>query len=123
MNKKVFKITMNGEDFIHLRLNIYPDDGITRLRIYGKVLQSPIPIYPLSSSNWLPDLVSKIYGGNCIAYSSCYNHTHPNNLIKPAESTNEEDGWHTARSFLRSTIGFPGQCASTRKIDKVHRKP
>ncbi|CAL1673497.1 unnamed protein product [Lasius platythorax] len=109
MNKKVFKITMNGEDVTHLRLNIFPDGGITRLRVYGEVLEPLTPTYPLSSSNWSLDLVSKIYGGNCIAYSSCCIHTHPNNLIKPAEPTNEEDGWHTARSFLRSNIWFPGR--------------
>jgi len=103
MNKKFFIIPSTGQDYTHLKLNIYPDGGISRLRVYGKVLGS-ISVSPLWESPI--DLVSKIYGGNCIAYSSCYNNTHPNNLIKPTDSVCMKDGWQTMRNFIRSTAGF-----------------
>lgn len=87
----------NGEEFTHLRFNILPDDGISRLRVYEKVI--PIPRRTLSEGQYI--LISKIYGGTCVAYSNCYNRTHPNNLIKPSASINEEDGWHIQRSPMR----------------------
>ncbi|GAB1869391.1 Allantoate amidinohydrolase [Camponotus japonicus] len=102
-NKKFFMISSLGRDCTHLRLNVHPDGGISRLRVYGEVLPNPVI---KSSQNPLIDLVSQIYGGNCIAYSSSYDNTHPNNLIKPSESIDIKDGWQTARSFIRSTAGF-----------------
>jgi len=95
-------IPSTGQDYTHLRLNIFPDGGISRLSVYGKVLR---PIY-MPSQNWLIDLVSYIYGGNCIAHSSRYNNTHPNNLIKPGESVAMQDGWQTARSRVRIFDNF-----------------
>ncbi|XP_029168341.1 probable allantoicase [Nylanderia fulva] len=97
MNKKFFHIN-NGAEFTHLRLNLIPDGGISRLRVYGKVIV--IPGYTLPEKKEI-DLISKIYGGTCIAYSSCYNNAHPNNLIKCSDPVNEDDGWHTARSLMR----------------------
>jgi len=110
-------ISSIGRDCTHLRLNVHPDGGISRLRVYGEVLPNPV----ISSPNPLIDLVSQIYGGNCIAYSSSYDNTHPNNLIKPSESIDIKDGWQTARSFIRSTAGFSNN-ADISDFNKVHRK-
>jgi len=104
-----------GQEYTHLRLNIYPDGGISRLRVYGKVLR-PTPMPPPWDSRI--DLVSKIYGGKCIAYSNCYNNSHPNNLIKPIFS---QDGWQTARSLIRSIEGFPHN-NSPSNFNQVYRK-
>ncbi|XP_025268351.1 probable allantoicase [Camponotus floridanus] len=101
MNKKLFMIPSTGQEYTHLRLNIYPDGGISRLRVYGKVLRPTLMPPPWNSCI---DLVSKIYGGKCIAHSNCYNNSHPNNLITPMFS---QDGWQTARSLIRSIEGFP----------------
>lgn len=118
MNKRFFIIPSTGQDYTHLRLNIFPDGGICRLRVYGKVL---IPIPKPIPRDWRIDLVSKIYGGNCIAYSSCYNNTHPNNLIKPLESISKKDGWRTARSPFRATVHFSHNSFGSPKIDQVYK--
>lgn len=112
-------ITSKGDEYTHVRLNVFPDGGISRLRVYGKVTK-PIFVPPVIKMQ--VDLVSKIYGGNCIAYSSCYNNTHPNNLIKPSESINDEDGWQTARSLIRSTEGFSDNVPDIFKLNKVRGK-
>lgn len=114
MNKKLFMIPPSTrQGYTHLRFNIYPDGGISRLRVYGKVLR-PASMPPHSHI----DLVSKIYGGKCIAYSNCYNNSHPNNLIKSMFS---QDGWQTARSLIRSIEGFPHN-DSPINFNQVYRK-
>lgn len=113
-------ISSIGRDCTHLRLNVHPDGGISRLRVYGKVW-TPHPTQALGLIWVHNDLISKVYGGNCIAYSSCCNNAHPNNLIKPSESISIKDGWQTARSFIRSTAGFSDN-ADISDFNKVHRK-
>lgn len=106
MNKKLFMVPCRGQVYTHIRLNVFPDGGISRLRVYGKVCR-PLPKSCI-------DLVSQIYGGNCITYSSCYNNTHPNNLIKSVQ-----DGWETQRSLIRSNIPISD---SPLDFNKVYRK-
>jgi len=121
MSKKYFMIPSKGEEYSHVRLNVFPDGGISRLRIYGKVTK---PIFIPPTLNMQIDLVSKIYGGKCISYSSCYNNTHPNNLIKPSESINDEDGWQTARCLIRSPTDFSNSAANLFNyfVDEVLQK-
>lgn len=105
------------EEYTHVRLNVFPDGGISRLRIYGKVTK---PNLMLPSLNMQIDFVSRIYGGKCISYSSCHNNSHPNNLIKPSESINDEDGWQTARSLTRSNECFAFYTPDKFKLKQVH---
>lgn len=78
------------EMYTHLRLNIYPDGGIARFRVYGEVQLST------SSSNYgvVMDMMSLQNGGKCIGYSNAH-YGHPKNLIKPGRGINMGDGWET----------------------------
>lgn len=92
--------------YTHLRLNIYPDGGIARLRTYG-VMQSP-PIerlarYTMEDGLTLVDLAAMENGGVCEGLSDAH-YGHPRNLIKRGRGINMGDGWETARRKDRPAI-------------------
>jgi allantoicase len=80
----------SGEVWTHLRLHIYPDGGIARLRIYGEVR----PDAP--QANETLDLFALESGGRAIACSDeHYGSMH--NLNVAGRGINMGDGWETAR--------------------------
>nr|WP_174505927.1 allantoicase [Acinetobacter sp. Marseille-Q1620] len=106
--------------FTHLRLNIFPDGGIARFRVYGHVkIESKY-----SDENL--DLVALKNGGRVVAYSDAH-FGHPRNLINPERALNMGDGWETKR---RRAPGFDwcilalGQTGIIEKIeiDTAHFK-
>ncbi|TCH65137.1 allantoicase [Acinetobacter sp. ANC 4862] len=106
--------------FTHVRLNIYPDGGVARFKVYGEVqLQR-------HGSNQTLDLLALENGGRVIAYSDAH-FGHPHNLINPGRGINMGDGWETKR---RRVPGFDwcllalGQSGKIEKveIDTAHFK-
>lgn len=97
MSRNFFKVN-SDKIFTHIRLNIYPDGGIARLRIYGEVLHE----VDLSTSQKI-DLVAMKNGGVCQSYSNAH-YGHPKNLISPGVGKNMGDGWETARRIDRPPI-------------------
>lgn len=75
----------------HLRLNIYPDGGVARLRVYGEPLRAP-GLVPGA----LADLAALANGGLVVACSDMF-FGHRHNLILPGRSTHMGDGWETRR--------------------------
>lgn len=74
----------------HLRLNIYPDGGIARLRIFGEVRSE------VAASDAVIDLAALENGGRAIACSDeHYGSMH--NLNLAGRGVNMGDGWETAR--------------------------
>ncbi|KAF7231086.1 allantoicase [Nothobranchius furzeri] len=90
-----FKVNFNGR-VTHLRLNMYPDGGIARLRVYGVGLRdwSSVP------TNQQVDLVALTNGGVCLGYSDGH-FGHPRNMIGIGQAANMADGWETARRLDR----------------------
>jgi len=84
--------------FTHLRLNIFPDGGVARLRAYGVA----VPKQP-DSPHSLVDLVAAANGGVCIGYSDAH-YGHPRNLIKSGRGVDMGDGWETARNPTRPQV-------------------
>ncbi|XP_047243457.1 allantoicase isoform X2 [Girardinichthys multiradiatus] len=80
----------------HLRLNMYPDGGIARLRVFGIGMRdwSSVPI------NQDVDLVALTSGGVCLGYSDAH-FGHPRNMIGLGLAANMADGWETARRLDR----------------------
>jgi allantoicase len=84
---------MASERVTHLRLKIYPDGGVARLRVHGEA----IPDWPsLSRDGGAIDLASVEHGGWVIASSDMF-FASRNNLILPGRSTGMHDGWETRR--------------------------
>lgn len=84
----------------YLRLNIYPDGGIARLRVYGDVKPN---LNHFINSNECIDLIALENGGSCVSYSNAH-YGHPRNLIKPGYGINMGDGWETMRRLDRPAI-------------------
>ncbi|KAM3602755.1 uncharacterized protein V6R79_010075 [Siganus canaliculatus] len=90
-----FKVTFNHR-VTHLRLNMYPDGGIARLRVYG-VGQRDWSTVPAHQD---VDLVALTNGGVCLGYSDAH-FGHPRNMIGLGRAANMADGWETARRLDR----------------------
>ena len=105
----------------HLRLNIYPDGGVARLRVYGQIR------FAASNAGDAPiDLVSLEYGGRALSCSDeHYGSMH--NLNVAGRGVNMGDGWETARrrgpgnDWVILALGCPGSIEKV-EIDTAHFK-
>jgi allantoicase len=77
----------------HVRLNIYPDGGVARLRVWGEAR----PDWAAITAPGLPvDLVAAAHGGVPLASSDEF-FSEPLNLLMPYPSASMGDGWETRR--------------------------
>jgi allantoicase len=76
----------------HLRLNIFPDGGVARLRVHGDV----VPDERVFASGREVDLAS-VENGGYVELSSDMHYGHRQNLVMPGRSTHMGDGWETKR--------------------------
>lgn len=75
----------------HVRLHIYPDGGIARLRLYGTV-RPPQDL----AADAERDLLALANGGRALAWSDAH-YGHPQKLLRPGRGINMGDGWETRR--------------------------
>jgi allantoicase len=81
------------ERITHLRLNIFPDGGVARLRVHGEV----VPDWPaIERAGGEIDLAAVEHGGWVMESSDMFFGSR-NNLILPGPSTGMFDGWETRR--------------------------
>ncbi|MGE0216927.1 allantoicase [Mycolicibacterium sp.] len=74
----------------HVRLDIYPDGGVARLRVHGEGLLDPrFTELPL-------DLAALANGGRITACSNMF-YSSPNNLLLPGTARTMGEGWETSR--------------------------
>jgi allantoicase len=76
----------------HVRFHIYPDGGVGRLRVYGRVLPAPRLFWQPGSI----DLAAIGNGGTIAAVSDQF-FGPPSNLLLPGRGVNMGDGWETKR--------------------------
>ena len=76
----------------HVRLNIYPDGGVARLRIFGQVHID----WSTADRKALIDLAAMENGGRAIVCNDQHFGS-PQNLIAPGRGANMGDGWETRR--------------------------
>lgn len=95
-----FQLTSSGDKrFTHIRLNLFPDGGVARLRVYG----TPQFDWDHHPAAQVVDLVALSNGGRCVAFSDAH-FGQPLNLISPGRGINMGDGWETARRLDRPAI-------------------
>lgn len=90
-SQNLFSIDSN-QRFTHLRLRIYPDGGVARLRVFGEV----VPDWSRLRSRGEIDLVAVENGGLVLSCSDMF-FGHRHNLIMPGRAANMSDGWETKR--------------------------
>ncbi|MDY7540260.1 allantoicase [Undibacterium sp. 5I1] len=78
--------------FTHLRLNIYPDGGVARLRVYGQ----PQANWDTADRTELFDLISVENGGYVVAAANQHFGL-ASNMLMPGRGVNMGDGWETRR--------------------------
>jgi allantoicase len=78
--------------FTHVRLQMYPDGGIARFRLYGNV----VPAWPEDPAA-IVDLAHVANGGLAVSCSDQHFGT-KDNLLLPGRGEDMGDGWETKRS-------------------------
>ncbi|MDQ4007621.1 MAG: allantoicase [Actinomycetota bacterium] len=76
----------------HVRLSIYPDGGVARLRAFGEPLPDPRLLHALGHF----DLAALEYGGRVVGCSDWFFGS-PENLLMPGRARSMGEGWETAR--------------------------
>jgi allantoicase len=104
----------------HLRLNIYPDGGIARLRAYGAVHRGPM------AGAASVDLAAALSGGLALACSDEH-YGSMANLLLPGRGASMADGWETRRrrepgyDWVILQLGAVGRIEAA-EIDTAHFK-
>jgi allantoicase len=112
-----------GEPWTHLRLNIYPDGGVARLRVYGDVL---VDWPKIAKSGRAVDLAA-IWNGGLVLAASDVHYGAKDNMLMPGRAKNMGDGWETRRrrgpghDWAIVRLGTPG-ILSKIEIDTNHFK-
>jgi len=91
-DKRHFFSVSDKRRWTHVRLNIYPDGGIARLRVFGEPEQRENPV---NREHWV-DLVSLEAGGRALACNNMH-FGHMDNLLSSRPVANMGDGWETRR--------------------------
>ncbi len=91
-NKHNIFVINNKSVFTHVKLNIFPDGGVARLRLFGEIATEKI-----NFGKSLINLSSMLNGASIIA---CNNEHFgkAENILAPGKGKNMGDGWETRRS-------------------------
>jgi len=84
---------VNDTIFTHLKLHIYPDGGVARLKVYGEVYKD----WNTVSETTEIDLAAAVNGAKSILCNDMF-FSHMDNLIMPGRGINMGDGWETKRN-------------------------
>ncbi len=79
--------------FTHVRLHIYPDGGVARLRVYGEVFKD----WSTVTTGEEIELAAAINGGKALQCNDMF-FSAMSNLIMPDRGINMGDGWETKRN-------------------------
>ena len=107
-----FKIK-NKLVFNHVKLNIFPDGGVARLRVYGEV-----EIKKINFGNKLINLTSVLNGASIVG---CNNEHfgRAENVLAPGKGKNMGDGWETRRSRGKNFDWLIIKLGRTGTINKI----
>jgi allantoicase len=113
-SQNLFAIS-STEQWTHVRLNIYPDGGVARLKVFGDV----IPNWSAHKADAVLDLAAVEFGGKVVACNDMF-FGNMDNLIMPGRGKNMGDAWETRRKrgpghdWAIVKLGVPG---SVKKLD------
>jgi len=111
---------LDSGSWTHVRLHIYPDGGVARLRVFGVVTPD------WSDTRSERDLAALVHGGAVSAASDMF-FGHKENLIVPWSAADMRDGWETRRrrgaghDWAIVRLGRPGPISRI-EVDTKHFK-
>jgi allantoicase len=79
--------------YTHLRLHIYPDGGVARLKVYGEVHKDWSTVDASETIN----LAAATNGARSVLCNDMF-FSHMDNLLMPGRGVNMGDGWETKRN-------------------------
>ncbi len=99
--------------FTHIKLNIFPDGGVARLRLFGEMV-----VKKLSFGKKIINLSSLLNGASIV---TCNNEHFgkAENILAPGSGKNMGDGWETRRSRGKNLDWLILKCAAAGKIKKI----
>lgn len=108
--RQAWKVVVAGEEmrpYTHLRLKMYPDGGIARLRVYGHAVPPPLSASVTGLEGHLPveELSSALNGGVALSCSDQHFGVR-SNLLLPGRGVDMGDGWETARSRTKGHVDW-----------------
>ncbi|MAM00147.1 allantoicase [Hydrocarboniclastica marina] len=112
----------SDQPWTHLRLHLYPDGGLARLRVYGK----PFCDWSKLSADETVNLLALEQGGDQVAWSDAH-YGEPRKLLRPGRGVNMGDGWETRRrrepgnDWCILALGHKG-IAQRIEVDTAHFK-
>jgi allantoicase len=121
-SRNIFPVSAT-QQITHLRLNIYPDGGVARLRAYGAIAADAIAA---TTGGGPIDLVAALHGGRALACSDEH-YGAMNNLLLPGRAASMADGWETRRrrepgfDWVILQLGRPGTIERI-EVDTAHFK-
>ncbi len=77
--------------FTHVRLNIFPDGGVARLRVHGEAVPD------LAIWEGMTFDLAALENGGLVTSCSDEFYSSPNNVIAPGRALHQAEGWETAR--------------------------
>ena len=107
--------------YSHVRLHMYPDGGIARLRVYGEVVKDWQQL-----AGQEIDLAAMENGGRALLCSDEHFGV-MENILAPGRGINMGDGWETARrrepgfDWVIIALGVPGEVSEI-EVDTAHFK-
>ncbi len=113
----------SGVPFTHLRLNIFPDGGVARLRVWGEARPDWAR---LMAARRPVDLAAATNGGVVLLCSDQF-FSEPLNLLMPGRAANMGDGWETRRrrgtghDWVVLRLGRRGRIEAV-EVDTTHFK-
>jgi len=101
-----------GQRFTHVRLTIFPDGGVARLRVYGE---------PVPDPRLLPATIDLAALENGAVVTGCSNmfYSSPANLLMPGLARVMGDGWETSRRRDESNDWVAVQLACAGAVEIV----
>ena len=113
----------SGQPWTHLRMHIYPDGGLARLRVYGKPFCDWEIMLAAGESR---NLLALEHGADQVAWSDAH-YGEPRKLLRPGRGLNMGDGWETRRrrepgnDWCILALGHKG-VAERIEVDTAHFK-
>lgn len=89
-NAHTFLDVDENEIVTHIRLNIFPDGGVARLRVYGDIQLE------VNNTGETIDLIGALNGGRAVACNDAHFGV-VENLLLPTKAPNMGEGWETRR--------------------------
>jgi allantoicase len=121
-NSHHFVAVSDERVWTHLKLNIFPDGGVARLRAYGRIAVD----WAGFDAKQLIDLAAVVHGGRAIACSDQH-YGSPMQVLFPGRGINMGDGWETRRrrepgnDWAIFALGHRGRIRKI-EIDTAHFK-